>query len=489
MKQPFISIIAILFVSLFNEAQAQTVFMSQEQKVNLQQNSIEVLGHTGNQIYTYRATKEGYYLDAFDDSMKLKATVALDFIPDKAAEVGFVLGKEQIKVIYQTIHNNYLTVYVALLDHTARLMKSPIAIDSVKLNWFSTDHRQYRFTASNDGNMLMLYTVGSNNRGTAHVKAILLPDQLDEGIYSEHLLNYGRAAAFGQVELANDGTFYFCLFPEKEMRFLGNKGWLYCLSADGAVLKEMKMPDMDMNISVPLIKLDQLQQQVYFCATYATSRNGQVDGLVIGRFAPQQDTLSGLQVIAFDDKLRTATDERNKKRAFNDFDVKDMIIKNDGGVLVVTEKFYYTTKPVYSHGIDGFYSGYYSRSPYLNSSVVEYHYGDLLLLDINHDGKVSWSSFIRKEQFAQDGSSLFSSYIMLNAGGSLAFLFNDFTTSRTTVNIAALNPNGSLKLKKLPFLKDIKAELLPRMGKQTDLTELVIPLMNRSGIRYLRIVF
>ncbi len=489
MKQFRLSIIAVFFIFLFEHVQAQTVHISKEQKLNLQSSSIEVIGHVGDRTYTYRASREGYYLDAFNDSMKLVATIALDFLPDKVADIGFVNTTDEIKVVYQAVYGNRLFVFTALLDEAARLKMGPIAIDSVRTNWFATSQKTFQLKGSDDGRQFMIYGLGAAKGEELCLKTMLLTDQLEVASAGERYFSYKLKPQFGRVELANDGTFYFCLFPEREVRFPGNTGWLYCLSATDGQLKSMQMPDMAMSISTPLIKLDQQQQQVYFCAPYALSPRGQVEGLAIGKFTPDADTLNKLMLVAFDQKLRTATDEKNKKRAFNDYDIRDLIIKNDGGVLVVSEKFFYTTRQVYSYGMDGFYSGYYSRSPYFNNSVMEYHYGDILALDITRNGEIAWNAFIRKEQYVQEGHSIKSSYIMMNSGATLVFLFNDFSTAHTSVAMAALSADGSLKLKKLPFVKEMRSELVPLLGRQTGLTEMIIPMVSRNNLSFMRLNF
>src|SRR5690606_2727233 len=114
MKQIIPGIIFLFF--LLPQLQAQKLFVSNAQKLNLQSNSIEVLGKVGERMYTYRASKDGYYLDAFNDSMKLKATITLDFLPEKLVDIGFVPAEDGIKVVYQQSYNSQLVVYVAQLD-------------------------------------------------------------------------------------------------------------------------------------------------------------------------------------------------------------------------------------------------------------------------------------------------------------------------------------------------------------------------------------
>ncbi|HEU4606688.1 MAG TPA: hypothetical protein VFS31_01175, partial [Chitinophagaceae bacterium] len=234
-------------------------------------------------------------------------------------------------------------------------------------------------------------------------------------------------------------------------------------------------------------RLNDNKDEIYMGAFYSTKKSGNLEGVVYGIYGMKDSTFSTFKTIPFDDQLRNATDDRNKKKAFNDYEVRNVIVKNDGGFILIAENFYITTRTTsYGNGF-GYYSWY--NGGYATTSTREYHYGDIMAIDYDVNGERKWHSFIRKEQYSQEDGGLFSSYAMLNSGASLVFLYNDFSSSKSNLSIAALDVDGALQLKKLNPGRSAGADWLPRSGKQTDLRELLIPVLRKNSLGFARVVF
>src|SRR6218665_2273011 len=123
MKSIIISILFLILAGSAGTAGAQNIFYSKEQKFTFQNGDFSVVGWCGDRLYTYRASKEGFYLDAYNDSMRLLATVALDFFPKKIYETRFFTTDDQIIVLYQAVQNNHVVQYAARLDSKARMLQ------------------------------------------------------------------------------------------------------------------------------------------------------------------------------------------------------------------------------------------------------------------------------------------------------------------------------------------------------------------------------
>jgi hypothetical protein len=483
-------IAGLAFVVAFcfsNPSGAQDIFYSKEQKFSFQNSDFSVIGWSGDRLYTYRASKEGYYLDAYNDSMRMMATIALDFFPQKIYETKFVNYDDQILVFYQAIQRSYVIQYMAKLDAKARLMQKPVALDSVKMAWFGSDKKYYSYAVSSDKSKIMIFGLGNRKDKQIHFNTILLDNNLNVLARGNPYLERDNDISLGQVLLGNDGTMYMSAYSESGSKSFSGDAWLFNLSADGKVFRHAVLP-LDRNyISGMFIRLDDRKNEIYVGAFYSGKRSGNLDGVVYGHYSPLSDTVSFLKLIPFDDKLRNATDDRNKKKAFNDYEVRNVIVKNDGGFILVAENFYITTRTAYNSGY-GYYSWYYN-GPYMSSSTREYHYGDILAVAYDASGNRTWHSFIRKEQYSQEDGGLFSSYAMLNSGASLVFLYNDFSTTKSTLNLAALDADGNLQLKKMNPGKASGADWLPRSAKQTDSRELIVPVLRKNSLGFARLAF
>ncbi len=480
--------VALLLVSFSGLVHAQDIFYSKEQKFTFQNSDFSVVGWSGDRLYTYRASKEGYYLDAYNDSMRLLATVALDFFPQKIYETKFYATEDQIIVLYQAVQSNMVVQYAARLDSRARMLQKPVALDSVKMGWFSSDRQYYSSVISNDKSKIMVYSLGKSKNNKKEFSTVLLDNMLRILAKGKPYIESNDDFSMGQSLLGNDGSLYLSGFSGSDTRSFSGDAWLFKLSPDAQQFSNIILPLAPNYITGMYIRLNDQKEEIYVGALYSGKKSGNIDGVVYGLYATADNKFTTFKTIPFDDELRNATDDRNKKKAFNDYVVRNLIVKNDGGFILVAENYYMTTRTSnYGTGF-GYYS-WYNNNNYMNSTTREYHYGDVMAVDYDVNGERKWHSFVRKEQYSQEDEGLFSSYAMLNSGASLVFLYNDFSTSKSTLNLAALDVTGALQLKKINPGRSAGADWLPRSGKQTDLKEIVIPVLRKNSLGFARVVF
>lgn len=479
---------AMLLAFLSGPAYAQDIFYSKEQKFTFQNGDFSVVGWSGDRLYTYRASKEGFYLDAYNDSMRLMATIALDFFPQKIYETTFFALEDQIIVLYQAVQSNMVIQYAARLDSRARMLQKPVALDSIKMGWFSADRQYYSSAISGDKSKIIVFSLGKSKNKRQEFSTILLDNTLNILAKGKPYIESNDDFSLGQSLLGNDGSLYLSGYSGAGAHSYSGDAWLFKLSPDAQQFSNIVLPLASNYVTGMYIRLNDQRDEIYVSAFYSGKRAGNLEGLVYGLYNTTGNTFTTFKTIPFDDRLRNATDDRNKKKAFNDYVVRNLIVKNNGGFILVAENYYVNTRTsAYGTGV-GYYS-WYNNNNYLSNSTREYHYGDIMVLDYDINGELQWNSFIRKEQYSQEDDGLFSSYAMLNSGASLVFLYNDFSTSKSSLNLAALDVSGSLQLKKINPGRAAGADWLPRSGKQTDLKEIMIPVLRKNSLGFARVVF
>src|SRR5690554_2988715 len=123
--------------------QAQQVFQSDEIKLSYQNSYFDVVGKMNGQIYTYTASKEGYFLNIFNDSMKLEAKVNLDFFPSRIFHTEFITYQNYFLVFYVGEVDRKAIQFVAMLDAKGLLLNEPLIIDSFPVNQFTSDRNHF----------------------------------------------------------------------------------------------------------------------------------------------------------------------------------------------------------------------------------------------------------------------------------------------------------------------------------------------------------
>jgi hypothetical protein len=144
-----------------------------------------------------------------------------------------------------------------------------------------------------------------------------------------------------------------------------------------------------------------------------------------------------------------------------------------------------TTRSSFAPGF-GYYSFY---TPYMNSSVREYHFNDIMALAYDKNGVQEWNSFVHKQQYSQEDEGVFSSYALLNTGGTLAFLYNDFDPRHSRIQLATISADGKSETHSLAAEGNDNPDWLPRSCKQVAGRILVVPCFHKKQICFARVDF
>ncbi|MCI5057827.1 MAG: hypothetical protein MRY83_17065 [Flavobacteriales bacterium] len=108
--------------------------------------------------------------------------------------------------------------------------------------------------------------------------------------------------------------------------------------------------------------------------------------------------------------------EKGKDLELYEYDLKDIIIRSDGGAILTGEQFYIrVVENVYTDA-----SG--------NRQVTRtrhYHYNDIIVINVNPDGQIEWSEKIAKRQHSTNDGGFYSSFAMAVQEDKLHFFFND----------------------------------------------------------------
>jgi len=477
-------VLLVLFVSW--DIQAQEVIYSQYEKFDLRNGDFSVLGKISDRIYTYRSSADGFFLDAYNDNMEKLATVMLDFFPKKIYETRFVNYSDKIIVLYQAIESGKVIQYAALLDDKGRLLKGPIQLTSAKTGIWGPSRDYFSSAVSDDKKQIVVYGIEEKGEDLNY-SGIWMDDQLNIMQRSAATFEADNDLSHGEGIVDNNGVFYLPVYTQTGSHNYADQVWLLSLNKGARRFFAKELPLNNMYTTSLYMKLDNLNNRIYTGGFYSDKKNGNYEGVVYAYFDVSDSMWHNRKNIAFDEQLRTATGERNLKRAFNDYQVKQMIIKKDGGFVLISEDFYVTTRTT-TPGWGGYYYSYY-YSPFMNQNIREYNYNDIFTISYDGEGNRQWHAFVRKSQYSQEDGGIFSSYGLINTGGALGFLFNDFNTRTSRIQLATIDANGKVDMRSMAAGTSNDPDWLPRSGKQVGLKEMVVPCLRRRQISFAKITF
>jgi hypothetical protein len=490
-------------------AWSQRVTYSQPQRNDDYRNTeVEIVGKVGDHILVYKNNRDGYFVSVFNDDMNLQANVPLQFMPDRLLNVDFVSYPDHFQMIYQYQDKAYVYCYGALMDRNANVVGSPVLIDSSRVGTARVKSKIYSVVHSDDHNRVLVYKINQDKDYNNIFYTFLLDSQLNLINNSRLVLSMGNRRAFlSNFMLSNDGHFVFV-----KVARAGSNGnledaalvvkpaatdsfTLHQLKLEGKYLDELKL------------KLDNANQKVFMASFYTQQRRGNIEGLYAGEYNWSEDNFDGLKFIPFSDNLKmNAKQSSSLRTAFNDYFIRQLVVRGDGGFLLTAENYYTTSgnQPwnrwnyMYSPwGFSPYYYPYYYSpyspwyySPYYwnDNRGTQYHYNDVAILSYDSSGKLEWSNFIRKQQ-SDDDNDAFLSYRMVNIASALQFIYNEPFRRSYLVSVMSVTPDG--KLSKLPTLRGLDRgyEWMPRYGRQVSARQVVIPCIYRNYICFAKIDF
>lgn len=479
----------LCFSCICLNAQAQEVIYSGYEKYDMRSGDFSVIGKVGGRLYTYRSTNDGFFMDIWTDSMTREATVILDFFPNKIYETKFVAYPDKVIVLYQGLERGKVIQYAARMDETGRLVGDPVKIDSVKTGFFGPNKDYFSSVVSDDKRNIVVY--GVNPKGAVlNIGATILDDNLGKiGRFHSEFEGEGRMSA-GTGMVSNAGVFYLPVYSIAGSDDNAARIWLLSRKAGETSYSRTELPLEEKFATSTFMRVDNSANRVYAGGFYSEKKSGNYDGIIYAQYDISARSFTTRKLIPFDDSLKAATGARSAKRAFNNYQTRQLIVKNDGGFVLISEAYYLSvrnTGPGYGYGY-GFYPMY--GSPFMSSrNIREYHYDDILALSYNGDGVREWHAFVRKDQYSQEDGGVFSSYALLNTGGSLGFLYNNFNGRRSEIQLATIDPGGQVKMRSMSPSGNDSPDWLPRAGKQVSSRELIIPCLRKKQICFAKIIF
>ncbi len=445
-----------------------------------------VVGKTGGRIYTFRGDAEGYFLDAWNDSMQLAATVILDFLPQKIYDNYFAVSGDSITMLYQYLQGRDLFLYGAVMDKEGRLLRRPLKLDQKRTGFLGVgDNEYYTFAASDDKRCFVAYTLTDDSR-EMEVKAVVCQNDLSAIRRINSTVKRDGNLLAGRPALTNNRDFVIPVRQATGRRDAYDALLLVRFSDSLKGFSATSVPLENVFVEEPFIRTAPQDGNLYLAAFYDSNKSGNPDGILYAGFDGKTFSEIRRLKVPFDDRLRAMTGERSLRHAFANQHMRQLIIRNDGGFVAISEESYVNLRNNYSPGW-GYYSMY---GPFMGGQQVrEYYFNDILALSVDSAGAMQWPSFIRKEQYSQEDGGLFSSYSFVNTGSNLGFLFNNFNRQRSSISLVEMEDDGKQQSRSFDIEGETTPDWIPRMAKQVSASEVVVPCLLRKKICFAKVVF
>jgi hypothetical protein len=476
----------------------QRIAYSEPEQDDSRRTNFEIIGRVGGNILVFKNNHTQSDISVYDDDMKLLKRANLDFMPEKYINVDFIQYPDFCYLIYEYQKKNTVHCSAVKIDGMGRKLGEPVDLDTTQIN-FSANNKIYTTIFSEDKQRIMVFKINSKNPRSYLFTTFLFDKQLE--LIDRHRLGLpmdDRNDMFNSFLLDDEGQLVFGRYFKSNSN--GDYVSKVSLVTKGPMADTFSIKDIGTNDRVLdeiKIKIDNLNKRYILTGFYYKQKKGNIEGVYTVLWDKVTDTKIKETVTVFNDELRglAKSSEDNSKMAFNDFFIKNIIVEKDGGYLLVSESEFTTSRGVpfnrwdYMYGynpsfspMDYYYSPYYNPySPYnrYGNTATRYNSENILVLSFDKDGNLEWSNVIPKSQFDDESLNLLSHHVM-NTGGELHFLYNQYERRTQLLTDQSISPDG--KLTRYPTLRNLDKgyDFMPRYAKQISSREILIPCLYRN---------
>ncbi|MEP7277954.1 MAG: hypothetical protein ABI813_04875 [Bacteroidota bacterium] len=490
-------------------AQAPRILYSEPEKEDSRRTNFEIIGKMNGNFLVYKSNRSDDAICIYDSDMKLKERVKLDFTPEQQLiNVDFVAYPDFFYMIYEYQKKGIVHCMAAKLDGAVKTMTAPIELDTTQVG-FGASNKIYTVINSDDKQNIMLFKINSKDRDSFIFTTLLftrdlilqhkdrMPLAMEErnDFFTDFLLTNDGELVFGKFLRQNYNEYITRLsmvikYPDSSRLSVTN------VALEGKILDEIKL------------KADNTNKRILLNAFYYKQKRGNIEGLYSLLWNKIDNTKIREVSSLFNDELRVNAkgQDGSLRTAFNDFFIKNIIVRKDGGYLVITESEYNTSRGNAFNRWDYLGYGnpwmspmdYYNYSPYgywnspwnrwNNGTNTRYNAENIMVLSYDKAGNMDWSSVIPKTQYDDESDNMIS-FQLVNTGADLHFLFNMSEKRTLMLNDQSIGPDG--KITRNPTLKNLDKgyEFMIRSGKQVSGRQVIVPCLYRNYLCFAKIEY
>ena len=362
-------LVSSLLPPRFLKAQVQQILYTEPERDDTRRTNFEIIGKIDGNTLVFKNNSSSSAVSIYDNDMKLLQRVPLSFMPDKYVNVDFVAYPDHFYIIYEYQKKSIVHCTAVKLDGQAQKIGEPMELDTTQIG-FAASNKIYTTVISEDKQRIMIFKINSKNPKNFLFTTFLydaqlalldrhriyLPMEERNELFTDFLLDNEGALVFGKYQRSGSNDYISRVSlvtkgPVSDSFFVSDIG------AGDRILDEIKM------------KADNNNHRYILNGFYYKQRRGNIEGMYSVIWDKSTHARISEKVTVFNDELRAVakSTDANLKMAFNDFFIKHIVTKRDGGYLLVSESLYTTSRgnmynrwdymnPAYA---GGFYSPYY----------------------------------------------------------------------------------------------------------------------------------
>jgi|GEM_PF-1800049 len=479
------NIILSVFFALFiqNNLYSQETSWSVPDKIKNKMHHSEILGSSNNHYYIVRYNKsynQDFIFTRYNKNMEIANQ--LEFQIDKGETIEKILMMGNMIYIFYSVfnkENKEYELYCTILNDRFSFTRRNVLIAATKVT--PSNSNTFKINFDRVFQRILIVFPSEIKSDIVKFNFIVLNKQLDTYKISETIVSLRKEFSVEQLSLFGDNAAAIIRIVEEKGIFKSNIEKLRFFQLDLQDNKSniTELYNDTLAISTAVYKYNFNEQQYIISGLYFTDENEYFKGMAVYR-TESKNNLASQKFIAFSIEMISALEGAGyKAKGLSDYYTSKLIVRDDGGFVIMAEKFTITKEVM---------NNYYS----LNNTYIRYFYrfGDILITSFDQNNNVEWTKVIKKDQTTLNDEGYYSSFHSSAFSGQIVVIYNDISRSNWNLMINSINPEGKIDYSIISNTGKVSGNPIPKSSRQVSSNEILVPVINVSkGFTLMRITF
>jgi hypothetical protein len=454
---------------------AQQVVVSEELPLR---NDIayDVIGELKGRVLLFRNRTDKFEVQAFDENMRNSWNKEVELEKRQPSVIGVNSYRDSFAVLYHHRDKGNTIVRADQFDPSANKRKSVMLKDygftffTPTFNWEHSEDRSKVLIYHTERNTFNVLVFDLTSFSLLWEKSFQIDDYTD-GVDLLHML------------VSNDGQMYLVMERDNVLsRRDKHRFDLFVCDANTPMLNQIALFMQDKVTYDVKFVVDNINKR--FCAggLYYERNIERAEGYF--HLSLPSDNLLSHQLIfhSFDDGFVSDLEgkEIRQNRGIADIGITEIVLRKDGGMLLLGEENRNTTR----------FSSTVPRVGFDNvgRSTIDYYYNDIFAISIHPDGREHWKKVLYKKQYSQDDDGVYSSFFLFKTPAQVRLIFNDEIKFENTVSEYVIKGTGNNERHSLLSTELLKLRLRFRDAVQISADRMIVPSERRGQLRVAKII-
>ncbi len=460
---------------------AQQITVSEEVSVRTDM-TFDFIGKIKDHFLILRSHNNRQKVFAFNDKMRLAWKKEAPIDKKRVEVLGVVSNNTSFSVFFKYRKKGHLYLGINKYNGTANLIDSM----TIKKIGHIFSERYTELISSEDENVILFFSTSGRNKMDAFAFDMKRMKVLWDNSFTLNDISFDDS--YSEIFINNAGTLFLTFDINNRKSKLENHHFVIFENSkqpEKLVRHFVKFPNA-LTYDVHYV-FDNMNNNLVAGGLYALNNKGRAIGYFYLSIPSPAYTDYTLNLTPFDEPFMSLVTNKEKKRikGLENIVIQDVLLRRDGGAVIVAEKQYQYHKRGYNSPFG--YNPFYEREP-INVST-DFYNENLLIIACDKAGTPLWKKVLQKKQYARDTDYSFSSFFLMKTNLRLRFLYNDEIRYENTVSEYVVNTKGKAYRKSILNTKNLDLRLLMTSAVQTGAKEVIVPSRSKNKLRLVKIAF